>query len=727
MKTVKQLLRQPVKTLLGVLLMTLATAILCICLGQAVAARETLNKLEASFTTIGLLHQNTTSNNTLEAAWPGYTSTDDLAWINAVAQEHPEIVKGIHTSGVLSAYVPELIPLHFTEGLSYSTKFVSIGHDYFNTGPKGMPYTCAALTFTLEEIGEPEPRDKIYYPNQKLDFDDFGGDVEKYFAYLDTIKETVNRGYTLKLAGTVTGVVDLNEGFRDPTGMIMRITVTMATQEELEALMMDLEIGSEYLAFGVDYTDMDWNYRSMLASDPKDPLEIDYFDPAKINILEGEEKERWKDSSGYSPYAIYNGRIYLTQENYEKINSVSLSLGLVSTPHRLNYDEDGMLIGIEMLDEWIGSTFSGEEVQIPLDEYLETYRIPTLAKLTTTVEEFLASEEGAVWRETLDWAAINDQAFAVVGVDQLGYLPEFGKGSSRIVEGRDFTEEELTTGARVCLIHESLAAANGLKVGDTITLNMYEMDQCLPYFQRGYYVANIPAYYYYPTELFVDNAEYTIVGFWRGQQLWIYNLDEPTAFLPNTLIVPQSSVQAEMTVIPYEAFVTLVLQNGQITAFNQLMADMGYENSFVFFDQGYSDIAPTFHSYDEMEERVLIIGAAVYGVLLLMFLLLFPASRRKSVRTMETLGVPFGGRFAGVVGYSAALLIPASLLGGLLGAASWRSVVNTLVESAESAITMELSLPALAGIALLQCVVALLLSMLIALSTARSAGMAKKR
>ena len=37
MKTVKQLIRQPLKTLLGVVLMTLAVAVLCICVGQSLA------------------------------------------------------------------------------------------------------------------------------------------------------------------------------------------------------------------------------------------------------------------------------------------------------------------------------------------------------------------------------------------------------------------------------------------------------------------------------------------------------------------------------------------------------------------------------------------------------------------------------------------------------------------------------------------------------------------
>lgn len=39
MKSIKQTLRQPLKTLTGIILMTLAASILCVCVGQALAAK----------------------------------------------------------------------------------------------------------------------------------------------------------------------------------------------------------------------------------------------------------------------------------------------------------------------------------------------------------------------------------------------------------------------------------------------------------------------------------------------------------------------------------------------------------------------------------------------------------------------------------------------------------------------------------------------------------------
>ena len=54
MKTIKQLLRQPLKTLLGVILMTLAVAVLCVCVGQALAAQTTKQQLDERFSTVAV-------------------------------------------------------------------------------------------------------------------------------------------------------------------------------------------------------------------------------------------------------------------------------------------------------------------------------------------------------------------------------------------------------------------------------------------------------------------------------------------------------------------------------------------------------------------------------------------------------------------------------------------------------------------------------------------------
>ena len=54
MKTIKQLYRQPLKTLLGIILLTMATAVLCITAGQTLAAVNTKKDLDERFSTMAI-------------------------------------------------------------------------------------------------------------------------------------------------------------------------------------------------------------------------------------------------------------------------------------------------------------------------------------------------------------------------------------------------------------------------------------------------------------------------------------------------------------------------------------------------------------------------------------------------------------------------------------------------------------------------------------------------
>ena len=159
--------------------------------------------------------------------------------------------------------------------------------------------TCAALTFTLEEVTEPKENISVYYLNQRLQHWEFENS-EEFYACRDTLeKKVIHSGYTLTLYGTVSGVVALQEGFRDPTGTRIRLTLKVMTLDELEAF--DFAIGNEYLTFGMDYTDEDWILRSRFASgeyDKDDPWVIEEFDLSKLNVLSGKELEQWLTCKG---------------------------------------------------------------------------------------------------------------------------------------------------------------------------------------------------------------------------------------------------------------------------------------------------------------------------------------------------------------------------------------------------------------------------------------------
>ena len=218
---------------------------------------------------------------------PSVTLPEDLRlWLEEAAVEHPEVVKGIMKQGILSAYVPGVTPLNYTQSNYIADEFMSgnFSFHFLEPEPYGTPYSCAMFVITLEEVSEPTANIRKIRLKRELLESDFSSYAE-YQEYLKNVEEeSVTVGYTIKLNGMITEVVSLQEGFRDPTGMTARLSMTVPTLEQLESL--NLILGQRYLVYGTDYFDEDWAFRGLLAHEQyKDPTKIDSFDVSKINIL----------------------------------------------------------------------------------------------------------------------------------------------------------------------------------------------------------------------------------------------------------------------------------------------------------------------------------------------------------------------------------------------------------------------------------------------------------
>ena len=158
-----------------------------------------------------------------------------------------------------------------------------------------------------------------------------------------------------------------------------------------------------------------------------------------------------------------------------------------------------------------------------------------------------------------------------------------------------------------------------------------------------------------------------------------------------------------------------------------LVIRAGYEDRFVYYDQGYATIAANFHNYDAQAEQVLTVGVAVYAVLLLLFLLLYPGAQKKAVRTMESLGVPYFRRLAHVLTSSMAIILPAAILGGILGTLLWDRVAQALQTSAQTAVPLEIQPWAMAAVAAGQLLLALVLSILVSIPIAAHKKLSGRR
>lgn len=727
MKTWKQLLRQPLKTLTGLLLMTLAAAIVCLCVGQAMAAQTTKKELDHRFSTVAIpiVQKN-------DLGWISTTSfcLDEalVDWVEQMEAEHPDIVKGIAKHGILSAYVPELTPYNPT-ALYYEGPIRTERHylfDYYQASPLYMPYSCAMLVIELETIGEPiEVWEEFECEPFRLSEGDFNS-VEAYLEYYDSLRSMREQtGYAVELTGTVTQVVALQEGYRNPEGRVARLTLNLPTLEACAQL--DLVPGEQYIVYGMDYVDEHgilvdlYEGMGSLSRGQMEP-----FNPELLYVMSPEEVE----SSHGMHVAIYAGK-KLRLEEYERLNAISMTLD--GPASLLQFDEirdaDGYLQELVGKTQYCVTDSSGNAIALSEEAYIQRYEIPNFARLNGSVEDFLNSEEGAAWKAALEHMEINNHAFAVIGVDRMNYLAEFSLKYSLISQGRDFTQAELDNGSRVCLVQESLATQNGLKIGDTISLNLYRTDNSLPYQsfrEDGKGIFNPTASFYFETTPFTETAEYTIVGFYQGES-WPDTMADPYAFSANTVFVPKSSVQTPMEECDSIVFNTIVLQNGKLEAFQELVVASGYAGRFKYNDQDYTTIAANFHNYDDLARQTLIIGIVLYTVLLLLFLLLYPGSQKKNVRTMQSFGANIFRRFGYVLASSLAIVIPASVLGGWIGTALWDRLVLSLQTTAESAVALQIEPGTLTQVAAAQLILAIVLTVFVAIFIAVPRGMSRRK
>lgn len=414
-------------------------------------------------------------------------------------------------------------------------------------------------------------------------------------------------GTWVELTGTIKRVIGLQEGFPDPLGFTAKMTLKLPDEESFEAL--ELSVGEHYLVYGMDYYDLDWNLRCQLAHSSGDPM-LDVFEAEFMHYLTDDAIDANKQTSAMFGNQFYDvayysdGNIYYTINNdqFEQYRCVRLSL-----------EDKSVLVQYEWIKNADGSTTpklitersyideNGSTIIVSDEEYQERYSVPTIVHLDGSVEEFLAADEGASWRSVLDKIQVNNHAFPIIGVDKLGYVAEFAKENARIVDGRDFTSDELISGAKVCIMSENVAAANGINVGDIINPQFYNYDYSSPYqtfLESGVGTVNPSAYFYTATTPFNGvPEEYVVIGLYRQNNAWGSVDDNSFSFTPNTIFVPKNSVKSTMDCGEQAFFRTLVLENGSIDEWSQLVARAGYDGLFAYYDQGYSVIAESFYNY----------------------------------------------------------------------------------------------------------------------------------
>ena len=660
MKTVHQLLRQPVKSLFLLLLVFLASAMLVICVGQYTAAGLARANLDDRYDTVALLSDEYFWKKTPGGQAHSPSLPEDIqAWVDNTLDTRRDLVKEESYTQVYSAYIPGVAPDNYSQ---YENGGYLDGYNIETIGA-GYPYRCAMLEVTLTAVGT-EIMEKT-----------------KSYGTPEGEMQTLRTGITMLCTGRIEKVLGLEQGFASPVGSTIALLIRCYDEEDLAA--MELEPGARYLVYGMDYLEMDAMSREM----------------AVLNY-----------------YPLYDE---LFGENLEQVDCRMTVCNEIDFPV-ICQEGDDFVLREDLRNKYIFADNQIRYTQVPAEEMTETYTIPTIVKLSGTGESFLQKAEGQLWKKTLEHMEINNHGFPVLAVDKLGYQVAFARGVSRITEGRDFTQEELTRESRVCIISENLAVGNGLSVGDTIPMQTYGYDPNIEIVQREIALGTrfpSAAIYSDVTGFTSQMEEYTIVGIYRQNNAW-ENQDDVYGLTPNVIFVPKGSISGDFRLGNQGIFYTLVLHNGKMKEFQKLQTQAGYPDLFICMDGGYTEIASGLDTYEGVAAKALYIGAGGSAVILLLFLVLCPLQQRKNLFLMGSLGTSPGGKIRHIFVSTMALMAPGVVLGVLTGALLWKQVATVLMGTMHVQIPMEANMAVLAP-----CLAAGLVAAMAVLVLTLAAGM----
>ena len=597
MNPMHQLTRRPVKAAFGALLLALAGVILALSGGQFWAAARTRARVEATYTTVAVV---TGGDEPAGDSDPSLASAS-AAWEAARFLAEPEqqnwsIIRSRPRVGLVSGYASNLMPLlDLYNFRSYN------GDETMDSAPDA-PYTYFILEVLAGEVQERQdpPQEGASYSES-----------------------------TWSISGQVQGVYGLQQRLRDPTGWQADIRFTQYYGDG--DVPVRPEAGKRYLLLACTYDDTEWEERCGIAAEilwdtnvRLDPWSLDIennlirYDQRtrqEEQVLDETLRELPPDAPGYrdptTGAEVFN--LSMNAADHLRTNVVRYS-GMMET---LAPDGDSGLWTMQTVD-------------------YGRYDLPSIQELPEGVTAREIMDGTASWQTALKAVDVTNHSVPVLTVEKVEALADFAAGNAMVTQGRSFFQSEYDSGAAVCLISETLARESGLNVGDTLPLSLYEDDPGLPpIYARFQESCNPRASVFVPQEGFRQETEYTIIGLYRQSNEWVTT---PTSFTPNSVFVPEKSVTCQTVTGSCGVWSSLVLQNGTIDQMEARLKENGLGGTVTYYDQGYSDIVESLDGYTRVSRTVLLVGLALWAVVLAAYCVLLPMQESKTALRMWTLG-----------------------------------------------------------------------------------------
>ena len=599
MNPMHQLTRRPVKAAFGALLLALAGVILALSGGQFWAAVQTRAGVEETYTTVAVVtggkRQLVSSGDIVyEDIGPTYEANE---FLKEAAQKGWSIIRGQATMGLAGGYSPKLTPLTTFYQMDVDSSDTRIDND------EDVPYNFAILEIEITEVGE----ERVYYPREY--------DTGAFFNWV--------------VSGKVLGVQAMSGDWNDPTGRNANFYLQITG--ESDAAGKALQAGQRILVFTHNYRDLDFEQRCLIAEDLRlsgyevDPRSLDiennlirYADrTTAITITDGEGNP-WPDDA-----PLYKDPVTGSESTIDlrRLNTIAFNVDDCSQPWTL-YDEQWNVE--EQKWEWTVQRVIAYDTDYDLASF-------TILPEGVTAEEMIASSP--TWQKAMESVRVNSHSVPVLAVNHLEALADFAAGNAMVTQGRSISQAEYDSGAAVCLVSESLARENGLNVGDVLPLSLYEYDQDLRYSYIHEY--NPRPSCYLPDQGFQQETEYTIIGLYRQSNEWVTT---PTSFTPNSVFVPEKSVTCQTVTGNYGVWSSLILQNGTIDQVEARLEENKLGGAVTYYDQGYSDIVESLDGYTRVSRTVLLVGLALWAVVLAAYCVLLPMQESKTALRMWTLG-----------------------------------------------------------------------------------------
>ena len=678
MNPMNQLTRRPVKAAFGALLLALAGVILALSGGQFWAAARTRAGVEATYTTVAVV---TGGDKPTGDSDPSLASAS-AAWEAARFLEQPEqqnwsIIRSRPRVGLVSGYSPGLNPLlDLYNFRSYD------GGETMDSAPDA-PYTYFILEVLAEEVQERQdpPQEGASYSES-----------------------------TWSISGQVLGVYGLQQGLRDPTGWQTDIRFTQYYSDG-DAPMRP-EAGKRYLLLACTYDDTEWEERCGIAAEilwqtnvQLDPWSLDI----KNNLIRYDQRTRQEeqvldetlqelppDAPGYrdptTGAEVFS--LSMNAADHLRTNVVRYS-GMMET---LAPDGDSGLWTMQTVD-------------------YGRYDLPSIQELPEGVTAQEVIDSTSSWRMAMESIQTNNHSVPVLAVDSVEGMLEFASGRTQITQGRSISQEEYRDGAAVCLISEILARENGLNVGDSLPLSLYEDDPGLPpIYARFQESCNPRASVFVTQEGFRQETEYTIIGLYRQSSEWVTT---PTSFTPNSVFVPEKSVTCRTVTGSCGVWSSLVLQNGTIDQMEARLAENGLGGVVTYYDQGYSEIVESLDGFSRVSRTVLWVGLALWVVVLAAYCVLFPLQEGKTALRMWTLGTVKRDITGSIWLSSAAVAVIGTVIALAVSIPGMSWAIGKLQELTGSELTMSVSPWQTAALCAGALAIALAVIALVSVSTAR--------